>query len=330
MTIKISMREMLEAGVHFGHQSRNWNPRMAPFIFGERQKIHIINLEHTLPMFRDSLEFVARIAQKRGRILFVGTKYAARDSVRDEAIRSGMFYVNHRWLGGMLTNYKTIRRSVKRLKDLESLLEQENFVKKKTKKEILNLTREKDKLTITLNGVKSMGGLPDALFVIDVNEESTAVKEANKLGIPVIAVVDTNANPEGVDYIIPGNDDAERAIKFYMRTVSETIIKNRPAPLENAKPAPAVKKLAPKKRVAEVKDEASTVADSASSPEAPVKKVAKKVVKKEEADTDSVAKKPAPKKKTAAKKPAAKKKTAAKKKVAKKASESKTEEGKTA
>ena len=208
------MRDMLEAGVHFGHKSCSWNPKMENYIFGSRQKIHIINLEKTLPLFKDALEFIAKSSQKREKILFVGTKYAARDIIKEEAVRSGMYYVNHRWFGGMLTNYKTIRKSIKRLKELETVLEQDFFLKHKTKKEIIELEREKAKLNSALGGIKNMGGLPDVLFVIDVNEEKIAVNEANKLGIPVVAVVDTNASPEGIDYVIPGNDDAARSIRF--------------------------------------------------------------------------------------------------------------------
>lgn len=223
----ISMRQMLEAGVHFGHQTRYWNPRMAPYIFGIRHKIHIINLEESLPLFRNALKVVADIAANRGKVLFVGTKFAARDIVKEEATRCGMPYVNYRWLGGMLTNYKTIRQSIKRLKELEEHLTREESLSTMTKKEVLNMMRSKDKLAASLSGIKNMGGLPDALFVIDVGHEKIAVAEARRLGIPVIGIVDTNANPEDVDYMIPGNDDAIRAIHFYCQALADTIIEAR-------------------------------------------------------------------------------------------------------
>lgn len=225
--IEISMRQMLEAGVHFGHQTRYWNPKMAPFIFGMRSKIHIINLEETLPLFRDALKIIANIAANRGKVLLVGTKYAAREIVKEEATRCGMPYVNYRWLGGMLTNYKTIRQSIKRLKELEEHLSKEENLVSMTKKEVLNMMRDKDKLAASLSGIKNMGSLPDALFVIDVGHEKIAVMEAKRLGIPVIGIVDTNADPNDVDYVIPGNDDAIRAIRFYCQTVADTIIEAR-------------------------------------------------------------------------------------------------------
>ena len=211
--ISINMRQLLEAGVHFGHKARYWNPKMTPFIFGTRQKIHIINLEETLPRFRDALNYLGRVAANRGKVLFVGTKPAAREIIKEEAIRSGMPYVNHRWLGGMLTNYKTIRKSIKRLKELEQKLDSENALDGMTKKELLNLMREKDKLAACIDGIKNMGGLPDVLFVIDVNNEKIAIQEAKRLGIPVVGIVDSNSDPDGIDHIIPGNDDAMRAIR---------------------------------------------------------------------------------------------------------------------
>jgi len=219
---KVTMRQMLEAGVHFGHQTRYWNPKMGQFIFGERNKIHIINLEQSLPMFNDALNFVGKLASKGGKVMFVGTKRSARDAVREAAISCKMPYVNHRWLGGMLTNFKTVKGSIKRLKDLERMSEDGTF-QKLGKKEILTLTREAEKLERGLGGIKDMRGLPDAIFVIDVGYEKIAVQEANKLGIPVIGVVDTNNSLQGVDYVIPGNDDAIRAIQLYVAAASDAI-----------------------------------------------------------------------------------------------------------
>jgi len=218
----ITMRDMLEAGVHFGHQARFWNPKMAPFIFGERDKIHIINLEKTLPRFNDAVNFLSKIASQKGAILFVGTKRAARTIVKDEAERCGMPYVNHRWLGGMLTNFQTVKQSIKRLKELETMATDGSFAKL-NKKEALMLTREMEKLDRSLGGIKDMNRLPSAMFVIDVGHEKIAVREAAKLGIPVIGVVDTNNSPEGVDYVIPGNDDAMRAIRLYISHVADVI-----------------------------------------------------------------------------------------------------------
>ncbi len=224
----ITMRQMLEAGVHFGHQTRYWNPKMAPYIFGVRHRIHIINLEKTLPLYQEALNFVSSLAAKRGKILFVGTKSAAREIIREEAKRCGMPYVDHRWLGGMLTNYKTIRQSIKRLRELDTAVS-EGTLEGRTKKETLNLRREKDKLERSLGGIKDMGGLPDAVFVIDVGHEKIAVEESNKLGIPVIGIVDTNYNPKGIDYLIPGNDDSIRAIRLYTQGIADAIIEARGA-----------------------------------------------------------------------------------------------------
>lgn len=221
--MNVNMRDMLEAGVHFGHQTRFWNPKMAEYIFGARSKIHIINLEKTLPMFRQAIDLVQDIASKGGKILFVGTKRSAQDIIREEAERCGMPYVDHRWLGGMLTNYKTVRQSIRRLKDIAAKVE-DGSIEKLTKKEALNLERELEKLEYSLGGIKNMGGLPDAIFVVDVGYERIAITEANKLKIPVIGVVDTNNSPDGVDFIIPGNDDAIRAITLYTRTVADTIL----------------------------------------------------------------------------------------------------------
>ena len=222
----VTMREMLEAGVHFGHQTRFWNPKMAPFIFGERNKIHIINLEQTMPLCKDAVNYLGKIASKKGKVMFVGTKRAASDSIRDEAQRCGMPFVNHRWLGGMLTNFRTVRASIKRLKELEDMAESNSY-EKIGKKEILQLSREQEKLHKTLGGIKEMGGLPDALFVIDVGYEKIAVQEASKLGIPVVGIVDTNNSPENVDYIVPGNDDSMRAIKLYTKLVADAILEGK-------------------------------------------------------------------------------------------------------
>jgi small subunit ribosomal protein S2 len=219
----VSMRQMLEAGVHFGHQTRFWNPKMAPYIFGERNKIHIINLEKSLPLAREACAFVKGTVSDGGTVLFVGTKRAARDSIRNHAVRAGMPFVSYRWLGGMLTNYKTIRQSVKRLMNLEQMAEEGGF-EGLTKKEVLGLNRERDKLERSLGGIKEMKSLPDVLFVVDVDHEDIAVREARKLGIPVVAIVDTNCSPDGVDYVIPGNDDAMRAIELYAGMLADAVL----------------------------------------------------------------------------------------------------------
>ncbi|MFZ2290513.1 MAG: 30S ribosomal protein S2 [Halopseudomonas yangmingensis] len=223
---QVSMRDMLKAGAHFGHQTRYWNPKMGKFIFGARNKIHIINLEKTMPMFHEALGFVEKLASGKNKILFVGTKRAASKIIADEAARAGMPYVDHRWLGGMLTNYKTIRQSIKRLRDLE-VQSQDGTFTKLTKKEALMRSRDLEKLNRGLGGIKDMGGLPDALFVIDVEHERIAITEANKLGIPVIGIVDTNSSPEGVDYVIPGNDDAIRAIKLYASAIADAVLRGK-------------------------------------------------------------------------------------------------------
>lgn len=219
----VSMKDLLKAGVHFGHQTRYWNPKMAQYIFGARNKIHIINLEHTVPALNNALKMVEGLASSNNKILFVGTKRAASKIIQENAIRSGQPYVAHRWLGGMLTNYKTIRQSIRRLRDLETQLADGTF-EQLTKKEALMRRREMEKLERSIGGIKDMGGLPDAIFVIDVDHERIAVQEANKLGIPVIGVVDSNSNPDGVDYVIPGNDDAIRAIQIYTSAVADTIL----------------------------------------------------------------------------------------------------------
>ncbi|GHD32448.1 30S ribosomal protein S2 [Parahalioglobus pacificus] len=223
---QVSMRDLLQAGAHFGHQTRYWNPKMDQYIFGARNKIHIINLEHTVPAFNDALSFIGKLAGSKNKILFVGTKRAAGKVIKEQAERAGMPYVSHRWLGGMLTNYKTIRASIKRLRDLETQQTDGTF-DKLTKKEALMRARQMEKLERSIGGIKDMGGLPDALFVVDVDHERIAITEANKLGIPVIGIVDTNSNPDGVDYIIPGNDDAIRAIKLYVTAVADACVAGR-------------------------------------------------------------------------------------------------------
>lgn len=222
----VSMRQMFEAGVHFGHRTRHWNPKMAPYIYGARDKIHIINLEKTVPLFKDAMNYLGGIASKRGKILFVGTKRAAQDLIKEEAIRCGMPYVNHRWLGGMLTNYRTVRQSIKRLKELEAMSQDGTF-QRITKKEALQMTRELAKLERGLGGIKDMAGLPDALFVIDVGHEHIAVSEAQKLRIPIVGIVDTNNTPDGIDYIVPGNDDAMRSVELYIKAAADTILEAR-------------------------------------------------------------------------------------------------------
>lgn len=222
----VSMRQMLEAGVHFGHQTRYWNPKMAPYIFGKRNKIHIINLEKTLPMYNEACSFVKNVVADGGKILFVGTKRAARDLIKQEAIRCEMPFVSHRWLGGMLTNFKTVKQSIKRLKDLEAMAEVGTY-EGMQKKEILKLNREGEKLDKTLGGIKDMHSLPDAIFIIDNGNENIAIKEAKVLGIPVVAVVDSNNHPEGVDYVIPGNDDAMRAIQLYLEGIADSVLEGK-------------------------------------------------------------------------------------------------------
>ncbi|MBS0299834.1 MAG: 30S ribosomal protein S2 [Gammaproteobacteria bacterium] len=224
--MSVTMRQMLEAGVHFGHQTRFWNPKMAPYIFGHRNKIHIINLEKTLVMYEEAMKYVRQLSANKGVILFVGTKRQARDIVREEATRCGSPYVDQRWLGGMLTNFKTIKQSIKRLQDMETMT-QDGTLDKLVKKEALDLQRELDKLNSSLGGIKDMKGLPDALFVIDVGYQKGAITEARKLGIPVIGVVDTNHNPDNLQYIIPGNDDSSRAIRLYARGVADAILEGR-------------------------------------------------------------------------------------------------------
>ncbi len=271
----VSMRQMLEAGVHFGHQTRFWNPKMAQYIFGDRNRIHIINLEKTLPLYNDAATFIRQVVADGGRVLFVGTKRSARDSIRSEAIRCTMPYVSHRWLGGMLTNFKTVRQSIKRLTTLDDMA-QNGTLEQHSKREAQGLRREREKLERSLGGIKEMDALPDVLFVVDVGHERIAIHEAKKLGIPVVAVVDTNCAPDDVDYVIPGNDDAMRAIQLYATGIADAVLEGRsavpempsgedefveldeegrpkpkggaPAPRRGARPAAAIKKKAPQRR----------------------------------------------------------------------------------
>lgn len=224
--MNVTMLQLLESGAHFGHQTRYWNPKMAPFIYGAKNNVHIVNLEKTLPLFENALSFISKIIANKGKVLFVGTKHAASSIIKEEAIRCGMPYVNHRWLGGTLTNYKTVRQSIKRLKELENLNNTGGF-DQLIKKEALMLRRELEKLERSLGGIKDMGSLPDALFIVDVGYEKIAVTEAKKLNIPVIAVVDTNCDPDNIDYPIPGNDDAKRAIKLYVSSIADVIMEVR-------------------------------------------------------------------------------------------------------
>ena len=263
--VQVSMRELLQAGAHFGHQTRYWNPKMDQYIFGARNKIHIINLEYTVPAFNDALGMVMRLVANKNKILFVGTKRAAGKVIKEQAQLAGMPYVNHRWLGGMLTNYKTIRASIKRLRDLEAQQSDGTF-ESLTKKEALMRTRDMEKLERSIGGIKDMGGLPDALFVVDVDHERIAITEANKLGIPVIGIVDTNSNPDGVDYIIPGNDDATRAVRLYVTAVAEACIA---AKIESGEAAAAENEFVEEEAVA-VEGEAEPVVEAAVETEAVV------------------------------------------------------------
>ncbi len=224
--MSVTMRQMLEAGVHFGHQTRYWNPKMAPYIFGARNKIHIINLEKSLPMYQDALKYVRQLTANKGQILFVGTKRQAREIVKEEAQRAGAPYVDYRWLGGMLTNFKTVKGSIKRLKDMDAMVADGSIERLSKKEQLLNI-RERDKLERSLGGIKDMGGVPDALFVIDVGFHKIAVTEAKKLGIPIVGVVDSNNSLDGIDYVIPGNDDSTRAIRLYARGVADAILEGR-------------------------------------------------------------------------------------------------------
>ena len=272
---QITMRQMLEAGVHFGHQTRYWDPRMSPYIFGARGKIHIINLEKTMPLFSDAMNFISSIAQKRGIVMFVGTKRSAREAIKEEAARCGMPFMTQRWLGGTLTNFVTVKKSVARLKELEAF-ETDGTYDKLVKHEVLALRRERDKLEASLGGIKEMPRLPDALFVIDIGHESIAINEARKLGIPVIAVVDTNYDPSLVDYAIPGNDDAIRAVQLYARAAADAVLEGKAAAPSAASvreeefsgdEAPAKK--APKKKAAAEDAAAEQPAEAEAAAEAP-------------------------------------------------------------
>jgi small subunit ribosomal protein S2 len=254
---QVSMRDLLQAGAHFGHQTRFWNPKMDQYIFGARNKIHIINLEHTVPAFNDALTTVKRLAENKNQVMFVGTKRAAGKIIEEQARRCGMPFVSHRWLGGMLTNYKTIRSSIKRLRELEEQ-ESDGTFAKLTKKEALMRSRMKEKLERSIGGIKEMSGLPDVLFVVDVDHERIAVTEANKLGIPVIGIVDTNSDPDGVDYVIPGNDDAIRAIKLYVAAVADAVIAGKTQAGEVVSASEFVEVTEPEQPV----DEAATAEDA--------------------------------------------------------------------
>ncbi len=240
---QVTMRQMLEAGVHFGHETRYWNPKMAEYIFGARNKIHIVNLEKTLPLFTEAQDFVRRLAANKGTVLFVGTKRQAREIVQEEAIRAGAPYVDYRWLGGMLTNYKTVKQSIKRLEEKSVILENAEQ-SGLNKKELLDLQREVDKLQRSLGGIKDMKGLPDAIFVIDTGYQKGTIVEAEKLGIPVIAVVDTNNSPEGVKYVVPGNDDSAKAIRLYCRGIADAVLEGKAQSLQEVQAAVADAKAA--------------------------------------------------------------------------------------
>lgn len=311
------MRQMLEAGVHFGHRKRDWNPKMSEYIYGIHYQVHIINLELTLPLFKDALNFVSSLAARKGKILFVGTKQAAGEIIKEEAARCGMPYVNHRWLGGMLTNYKTIRQSIKRLKDLEASFESGAF-EGLTKKERLHLMREKEKLDRGLGGIKDMGTLPDALFIIDVGHEKIAIDEAVKLGIPVIGIVDTNNSPERIDYIIPGNDDSIRAIRLYTQTIGDVILDARGSHVEVDKGDQEVEKVRE-----EDKTKRKVVTKKPAPAAAPAEKKAKEAEEEAVEAVEEPADSKAKSKKPVAAKPAAK---AAPKKGSSKKSEAEQKE----
>ena len=318
---KVSMRDMLQAGVHFGHQTRFWNPKMSQFIFGSRNKVHVINLENTVPAFNEALDVLRAEAAKGNQVLFVGTKRAANKIIKEQAERCGMPYVSHRWLGGMLTNYKTIRASIRRYRELETQQSDGTF-DKITKKEVLMRTRMKDKLENSIGGIKDMNGLPDILFVVDVDHERIAINEANKLGIRVVGIVDTNSDPDGVDHIIPGNDDSIRAIKLYAASVADSILEGK----AQAATVSSKDEFVEVEAKSAPKAEAEAAAPEVAAPEVAAPEVAAPEVAAEE----KPAAKKAPAKKAAAKKPAAKKapakkapakKAAAKKPAAKKEAE---------
>ena len=319
---KVSMRDMLQAGVHFGHQTRFWNPKMSQYIFGSRNKVHVINLENTVPAFNEALDVLRAEAAKGNQVLFVGTKRAAHKIIKEQAERCGMPYVSHRWLGGMLTNYKTIRASIRRYRELETQQNDGTF-DKLTKKEVLMRTRMKDKLENSIGGIKDMNGLPDILFVVDVDHERIAINEANKLGIRVVGIVDTNSDPDGVDHIIPGNDDSIRAIKLYAASVADTILEGKAAASSitskdefvevDEKQVDQIEAKA--EAVAEVVAEepaAEVVAEEPAAEKAPAKKAPAKKAAAKKAPAKKAPAKKAPAKKAAAKKPAAKKEAAKK------------------
>jgi len=299
----VSMRDLLKAGAHFGHQTRYWNPKMAPFIFGARNKIHIIDLELTVPALDKAVSIVRGMAQNKNKVLFVGTKRAAAKIIKEQAERAGQPFVNHRWLGGMLTNWKTIRQSIKRLRELEAKMG-DGTLEKISKKEALDLSRQLEKLDRSIGGIKDMGGLPDAIFVVDVNHEKIAIQEANKLGIPVIGIVDTNSDPDGVDIVIPGNDDAIRAIELYSSAIADACIEGAAESLgksdyvEVAEEAPAVE-------VTEKKAPAKKAAPKKAAEEAPVEEVPAAEAAVEEVPAKKAPAKKAPAKKAAPKKAAA-------------------------
>lgn len=285
----VTIPQLMKAGVHFGHSKRYWNPQMAEYIFTTRDKLHIIDLDKTLPLLKEALNFVNRLSSRKGKLLFVGTKYAAQPLVQAAAISCDMPYVNHRWLGGMLTNYKTVRSSIKRLKDLEVMRDTNAFARM-LKKEALMLNRELDKLQQVFGGIKDMGGLPDALFIVDVGNESIAIKEANRLGIPVIGIVDTNNSPEGVDYVIPGNDDSQRAIKLYSELFAAAILEGRESKASEVKGLEQA-------NLVEVASGAETASKAEGDEEKPKKAAAKKApAKKAEAKSDDAAATPKAKK----------------------------------
>ncbi len=316
----VTMREMLEAGVHFGHQTRYWNPSMAPYLFGQRNKIHIINLEKTLPLYEEAMNFISKLTSKKGKILFVGTKRAAQSIVAEEATRCGMPYINRRWLGGLLTNFKTVRGSINRLKEIETMQTDGSF-ERVNKKEQLMLRRELDKLKANLSGIKDMKGIPDAIFIVDVGYENIAVSEAVKLGIPVVGIVDSNNSPKGVDYVIPGNDDAIRSITLYTKGVADSVLDSRQsiAHLGGAEN---------NDELIEIDDSGAPVeAAEETKPKVTKKTAKKKVVKKAdsaEAEEKSVADDAETAEKKVTKKKATAKKKVAKKKVAKKVSKKTT------
>ena len=292
---QVSMRDLLQAGAHFGHQTRFWNPKMDQYIFGARNKIHIINLEHTVPAFNRALNTVKRLAENKNQVMFVGTKRAAGKIVEEHARRCGMPFVSHRWLGGMLTNYKTIRSSIKRLRELEEQ-ERDGTFAKLTKKEALMRSRMKEKLERSIGGIKEMSGLPDVLFVVDVDHERIAVTEANKLGIPVIGIVDTNSDPDGIDYVIPGNDDAIRAIKLYVKAVADAVIAGKMQAGELVSAGEFVEVTEPENELAEapVTDEAPAEAADAAAEPVVEKAATEEVPAVAEEPAEEIAETPAP------------------------------------